>query len=208
MTIDFRNRMVYPKVVVETGMPQFVEALLPLSDKDLSDIWSEAKLSRGSRSIGHETSTYTIYKAFHIHGSNMFIGVEKSSNPSYQDIFFVGVYDYLVLPNLNGSTVYFYHMEKLRSVPGFSVLEFMIRLLSKYSLVSDVGQTNEGISLWNRLVAHALENGYNVYLFDTKKHSYTNVPNAEYVSRNSDKIWGGTHAYRNIRLLITKEMPK
>lgn len=210
MTSRFRNRMICSKIFVETGMPQFRRNVRRVDTEDLEYIWDKARLSHGSRNIHSETSSYVIYQGFNIDDSHMFIGVKKVKEPSYRDIFFVGIFDYLVLPGLDDHAIYFYHLEKLASVQGFSVVNFMLNLLSEGPLVSDNEQTAKGIDLWKRLVSVAYEKGYTVALFDTNKAAYIDISDKPtYVVRNTHKIWGHGTEFRNVRLVITtKELPK
>lgn len=207
--LNFRRRMIYPKVFVETGMPQVQRNIRRFDTEELKYIWDKARLSHGSRNIQSETSSYIIYHGFNIDDAHMFIGVKKVDSPSYRDIFFVGVFDYLVLPGLDNA-IYFYHLEKLESVQGFSVVNFMLSLLSEGSLVSDEGQTAKGIALWKRLVAEANARDYTVALFNTVDSSYIDISGrVGYVERNASKIWGHGEQFRRVRLLLTNEsLPK
>lgn len=72
-------------------------------------------------------------------------------------------------------------------------------------IASDNMQTSPGQKFWEDRVGEAFQKGYNVYIADESRKTFTKLLNFQEFNSNIHNIWGDKSSFKYVRLVITEK---
>lgn len=98
------------------------------------------------------------------------------------------------------------HNAVLAGIPGKLFYGYLIE---RYDVVvSDVNQTNEGMSFWLARMYEALEFGFRVYAYDVMSGELNNIRKDDDLGKYQSWLWGDADSYQHRLAIISKiELP-